>query len=161
MKRDLEMKVKRILSFLLVVVIAVSLVGCTSNEYCSSLSEAYENNKTQNSAIYIKRGITKADVSDDVVIWIARNNKKDIVLAPMMVKNNKYYFSGKESDYYIPNISRKCVKSSMWNSYSFDNGAKLKVHLIRAKTRKIKEADGCKVISIKKRHYMVVWTYEK
>lgn len=79
----------------------------------------------------------------------------------MMVKNNKYYFSGKESDYYIPNISRKCVKSSMWNSYSLDNGAKLKVHLIRAKTRKIKEADGCKVISIKKRHYMVVWTYEK
>ena len=147
------MKVKRILSFLLVVVIAVSLVGCTSNEYCSSPSEAYENNKTQNSAIYIKRGITKADVSDDVVIWIARNNKKDIVLAPMVVKDNKYYFAGKESDYYIPDISR--------NSYKLDNGAKLKVHLIRAKTRKIKEADGHKVFAIKDRHYMVVWTYEK
>lgn len=155
------MKVKRILSFLLVVVIAVSLVGCTSSEYCSSPSEAYENNKTQNSAIYIKRGITRAQVSDDVIIWIAHNNKTDIVLAPMMVKDNKYYFAGKESDYYIPDISRKCVKSSMWNSYKLDNGAKLKVHLIRAKTRKIKEADGCKVISIKKRHYMVVWTYEK
>ena len=87
------MKVKRILSFLLVVVIAVSLVGCTSNEYCSSPSEAYENNKTQNSAIYIKRGITKAQVSDDVIIWIAHNNKTDIVLAPMMVKDNKYYFA--------------------------------------------------------------------
>ena len=78
------MKVKRILSFLLVVVIAVSLVGCTSSEYCSSPSEAYENNKTQNSAIYIKRGITRAQVSDDVIIWVAHNNKTDIVLAPMM-----------------------------------------------------------------------------
>ena len=153
------MKVKRILSFLLVVVIAVSLVGCTSNEYCSSPSEAYENNKTQNSAIYIKRGITKAQVSDYVIIWIAHNNKTDIVLAPMMVKDNN--FAGKESDYYIPDISRKCVKSSMWNSYKLDNGAKLKVHLIRAKTRKIKEADGHKVFAIKDRHYMVVWTYEK
>ena len=155
------MKVKRILSFLLVVVIAVSLVGCTSSEYCSSPSEAYELNKTQNSAIYIKRGITKADVSDDVVIWIARNNKKDIVLAPMVVKDNKYYFAGKESDYYIPDISRKCVDSSKWNSYSLDNGAKLKVHLIRAKTRMIEQADGHKVFAIKDRHYMGVWTYEK
>lgn len=155
------MKVKRILSFLLVVVIAVSLVGCTSKEYCNSPSEAYELNKTQNSAIYIKRGITKVDVSDDVVIWIARNNKKDIVLAPMVVKDNKYYFAGKESDYYIPDISRKCVDSSKWNSYSLDNGAKLKVHLIRAKTRKIQQADGHKVFAIKDRHYMVVWTYEK
>ena len=71
----------------------------------------------------------------------------------MMVKDNKYYFAGKESDYYIPDISRKCVKSSMWNSYKLDNGAKLKVHLIRAKTRKIKEADGHKVFAIKDRLY--------
>ena len=53
------MKVKRILSFLLVVVIAVSLVGCTSNEYCSSPSEAYENNKTQNSAFILKQALPK------------------------------------------------------------------------------------------------------
>ena len=117
------MKVKRILSFLLVVVIAVSLVGCTSNEYCSSPSEAYENNKTQNSAIYIKRGITRAQVSDDVIIWIAHNNKTDIVLAPMMVKDNKYYFagiycygfwfSGKKEEYFIGGFSENFREISL------------------------------------------------
>lgn len=155
------MKIKRILSFLLVVVIAVSLVGCRSNEYFNSPSEAYEKNKVNIGSIEIKKELDIAKVSDDVIIWIAKNNKKDIVLAPMVVKDNKYYFAGKESDYLIPNISRKCVKSSKWNSYKLDNGGKLKVHLIRAKTRKIKSATGHKVFAIKKRHYMVVWTYEK
>lgn len=162
------MNVKKLIAVFVLAIVAISLVGCDDigtghTEYVSTPEQAYEEGKLMDlgSKVKIKKGIDEAKVSDDVIIWIATNTRDEFVVAPMTVENDKYYFTGKETDFYISHITKECVDITVWDSYNLLNNSTLTLDLYEGTECNQKGMDGYHIFKYKNKSYVLVWTYNK
>lgn len=166
------MKVKVFSLFISLILILMACTGCSIDDteqgnttipYKDSPSTAYEQGKILDigSKVKIKEEIALVDVSDTAVIWVALNTEEDIVLAPMSKKDNTYFYNGKETDFYMPDIDTTCIESTLWDDYTMVDKAVLKIHLFKGSEYKGKGATGTETIKIDNTDYILVWSYEK
>lgn len=153
--------------------IALVLTGCGSmpsadnsqvnteiRGYCKTPEQAYQEGKSGellSKEKPIKDTVDTIKVNDDVSIWVATKEDNTLLLAPMMTSSEGYYFNGRETNYYIPDISSECDEFDFWFKYNLKDNTSLRMTVFKGSSYNGKDADNKVNLEIDNQDYMLVY----
>ncbi len=133
-------------------------------DYCKTLEEAYNQGKSGDileKEKDIEKSIDTFIVNDELTLWAAEKEGKTLMIAPMLTGDGGYYFSGRETDYYLPHITHECDDIDFWAKYILKDKSLLKLTVFKGKEQSVKGADKVFNFKIDNSFYTLAYKIEK
>lgn len=146
----------------------LTLVGCSSTEsdeidtslrdFCKTVEQAYDEGKSGDMFSKekpVKSTVDIINVSDDIIIWVAEKEDDNLLCVPMAKNKSGYYFNGRETTYYIPDISDECEEEDFWPRHPLANKKTVKFTVFKGNSY---SGSGTSVkLKVQGKDYMLVY----